>query len=251
MSEATPTGFFTLGVSQEFYFELPHPRLGLPVILLIRRVLCRAFEMLREEQFRLAEAQEDQVTAALLAVIESNLRQIGSVPGFNRRMYEPVVRQAEVANFDGTRPAKSPDLCFRLRHDDCDSRMVLSEYDALFVECKPVDATHPAGSRYCDDGLNRFVEGDYAWAMQEGMMLAYARDGRTISDHLIPAMSDPKRMKSLATVQLPQPCDAPDATAGVQAEIIHISKHRRDFSWLHGKGQATDITIYHLWHECG
>ena len=250
MSEATSSGFFTLGVSPNRY-RLPHPRLGLPVILLIRRVLCRAFEMLREDEFRLAEAGEDNVTAALRAVIENDLRQSGSVAGFNRRIYESVVRQGEVANYDGTRLGMSPDLCFKLQNDDCESRMVLAEYDALFVECKPVDAKNAAGGRYCDRGLNRFVEGDYAWAMQEGMMLAYARDGRTIADHLIPAMSEPKRMTSLATVQPPQPCDAPDATAGVQAEIIHISKHRRDFSWLHGKGQATDITIYHLWHDCG
>ncbi len=66
MSESTPTGFFTLGVSPERY-ELPHQRFGLPVILLIRRVLCRAFEMLRHEEFKLAEAKEDEVTAALRA----------------------------------------------------------------------------------------------------------------------------------------------------------------------------------------
>lgn len=42
-----PSGFFTLGVSSDRY-QLPHRRLGLPVILLIRRVLCRAFEILRD-----------------------------------------------------------------------------------------------------------------------------------------------------------------------------------------------------------
>jgi len=250
MSEATPTGFFTFGVSAERY-QFPHPRLGLPVILLIRRVLCRAFEMLREQEFELADANEDDITAALRAVIENNLRQTGSVPGFNRQIYESVVRQGEVANFDRTRLGMSPDLCFKLRHDDCEPRMVLSEYDALFVECKPVDSTHPAGSKYCDDGLIRFVRGDYAWAMQEGMMLAYARDGRTIADHLIPAMNEPKRMTSLGTVELPRACPAPDATEDARAEPIHISKHRRGFSWLDKKGKATDITIYHLWHDCG
>ena len=250
MSEGTPTGFFTLGVSPERY-QLPHPRLGLPVILLILRVLCRAFAILREEQFRLAEAKEDEVTAALRAVIENNLRQTGSIPGFNRRSYEFVVRQGQVANFDETKQSKSPDLCFKLRHDDYEPRMVVSEFDALFVECKPVDATHAAGSRYCDDGLIRFVVGDYAWAMQEGMMLAYARDGRTIAGHLIPAMREPKRMTSLATDELPRACRASDATGDAHAEPIHISKHRRGFPWPHKKGKATDITIYHLWHDCG
>ena len=250
MSHSTQSGFFTLGVSPDRY-QLPHKRLGLPVILLIRRVLCRAFELLREKNFNLATAKEDEVTAALRSVIENDLRQSGSVRGFNRHTYESVVRQGEVANFDGTRRAKTPDLCFRLRYDDFRPNLVLSEFDALFVECKPVDATHAVGSKYCDDGLVRFVIGDYAWAMQEGMMLAYARDGKTIADHLIPAMSNPVRMTSLAIVQFPEPCLAPDAASNPRAEAVHISRHRRNFSWLDNKGQATDITIYHLWHDCG
>jgi hypothetical protein len=114
-----------------------------------------------------------------------------------------------------------------------------------------VDSAHFAGSDYCDDGLIRFVVGYYSWAMQEGMMLAYARDGRTVAGHLIPAMSEPQRMTSLATTQLPQPCRARDTAAGAQAERIHISKHRRGFPWPDAKGEATQITIYHLWHECG
>ncbi len=82
MTEVTPTGFFTLGVSPQRY-RLPHPRLGLPVILLIRRVLCRAFAILREEEFKLAEAKEDEVTAARRASNENSPRETGSVPGFN------------------------------------------------------------------------------------------------------------------------------------------------------------------------
>lgn len=249
MSQSTQPGFFTLGVSPDRY-HLPHKRLGLPMILLIRRVLLRAFEFVREENIPLATAKEDEVTAALRSIIENKLRQSGSVPGFNRRTYEAVGRQGEVANFDGTRRAKTPDLCFKLRYDDFEPCVVLSEFDALFVECKPVDATHAAGGKYCDKGLIRFVNGDYAWAMQEGMMLAYARDGRTIAGHLIPAMSEPNRMMSLATVQLPQPCPTSGAAGSIQAEAIHVSQHHRSFSWPHEKGQATDITIYHLWHDC-
>ena len=249
MNQATQNGFFTLGVSPDRY-QLPHPRLGLPVILLIRRVLCRAFELLREANFQLAAAKEDEVTAALRSVIENDLRQSGSVPGFNGRTYEAVVRQGEVSNYDGTRRAKTPDLCFKLRYDDVEPCVVLSEFDALFVECKPVDAMHAAGGEYCDKGLIRFVNGDYAWAMQEGMMLAYARDGRTIAGHLIPAMSEPSRMATLGTVQLPHPCVSSNSASNISAEAVHISQHRRSFPWPHGKGPATEITIYHLWHDC-
>ena len=125
---------------------------------------------------------------------------------------------------------------------------MLPEYDALFVECKPVDSTHPGGSKYCDDGLIRFVRGDYAWAIQEGMMLAMAEP---LPITLFPPWTCPERRTSLATVQLPQACYARDATSGDQAEPVHSSKHRRDFTWLDDKGKATDITIYHLWYDCG
>jgi hypothetical protein len=242
------SGFFTIGVSPDAYY-LPHDKLGLPVILLIRRVLCRAFEQLREQRFNLARAEEDRVTAALLAIIENNFRQNGTVAGFDRRSFEPVVRQTQASNYDGTHIAKTPDLCFRLRRDDFEPRTTLSEYDGLFVECKPVDAKHPAGSKYCDDGVIRFVRGDYAWAMQEGMMLAYARDGRTIAGHLIPAMNE-ARKESLATTQRPIACHAKGAEAVVGAEAVCFSKHRRDFEWPDGKGSACEITIYHLWHDC-
>ena len=248
MSSAVKSGFFTLGVGPDLY-DLPHPRLGLPVILLIRRVLLRAFELLREQNFNLAAATEDQVTAALRSTIENRLRQTGEVRGFNTRTFEFVVRQGQWQNASGTILTKTPDLFFKLRDDDSRRDRVLSEFDGLFVEAKPTDAAHPAGSKYCDDGLIRFVRGDYAWAMQEGMMLAYTRDGRTISGHLIPAMNEASRMTSLATIQLPQVCPVTGAADCPEAEAVHISHHRRNFEWPHGKGSATDITVYHLWHS--
>jgi hypothetical protein len=249
MSTARTAGFFTFGVPPDAY-DLPHPPLGLPVILLIRRVLLRAFELVREENINLAEAIEDEVTAALRSVIENNLRERGSIAGFNKRTFDSVIRQGQWSNYNGAVLAKTPDLCFRLRDDSHEPRRIIPEFDALFIECKPVDVTHPAGGKYCDDGLIRFIRGDYAWAMTEGMMLAYARNGRTIANHLIAAMSEEPRMALLATDQLPQPCAIPAAAACAMAEAVHTSRHRRPFPWRDGKGAATDICIYHLWHKC-
>ena len=79
-------------------------------------------------------------------------------------------------------------MLFRLRGDD-DTARVISTQNGLFVECKPVDAAHPPGGDYCDAGLIRFVNGDYAWAMQESLMVGYVRDGRTIKSHLHPAIA--------------------------------------------------------------
>ncbi len=249
MRTANTTGFFTLGLPPDRY-HLPHPRVGLPVILLIRRVLLRAFELLREQKCNLAVATEDQITAALRTTIENNLRQSSEVDGFNKRTFETVIRQGQCANYDGTRLTKSPDLFFKLRDDESEPRPVLSEFEGLFIEAKPVDSTHSAGSKYCDDGLIRFVRGDYAWAMQEAIMLAYARDGRTIAGHLMPAMADADRKTSLATIRAPEGCIATAAEACPEAEAVHVSEHQRDFSWPDEKGPATNILVYHLWHRC-
>lgn len=249
MDTERTAGFFTFGVPPDSY-HLPHPPLGLPVILLIRRVLLRAFELLREKNFQLSTAAEDEITAALRSVIQNNLRESGSVAGFSKRTYESLVRQGQWANYNGAVLTKTPDLFFKLRDDNCEPRPVISEFDGLFIECKPVDSRHPSGGKYCDAGLIRFVRGDYAWAMQEAMMLAYVRNGRTIKDYLIPAMSEYPRFHVLATAQLPQACSNPAAAACTVAEAIHTSRHRRAFQWRDSKGPATDICIYHLWHRC-
>ncbi len=249
MSTSETAGFFTLGVPAERY-HLPHPRLGLPVLLLIRRVVLRAFELLREQQFNLAAAQEDQVTAALRSTIENNLRQSGEVPGFDKRTFETVIRQGQWANYDGKSLTKAPDFFFKLRDDETEPRSVLPEHDGLFIEAKPVDATHAAGSRYCDDGLIRFVRGDYAWAMQEAMMLAYARNDRTIERSLLPAMSEAPRMSTLQTQQLPTRTTMEVAGSTPAAEAVFISRHERTFQWPDSKGQATPIDIFHVWCLC-
>lgn len=250
MTRKEASGLFTLGLPPERY-HLPHPRLGLPVILLVRRVILRAFELLRAEGFNLAAAKEDDITTALRNTIENNLRQTGEVRGFNKRTFETVIRQGQWENFDGSRLTKTPDVFFKLNDFESSRGAVLSAFDGLFVEAKPVDSKHPAGGRYCDDGLIRFVRGDYAWAMEESMMLAYARDGRTISRHLLPAMKEASRMATLKTKHLPIPLKVAGAAATPFAEAVHVSHHRREFPWPHGKGQATPVEMFHVWCLCG
>lgn len=250
MNQDKVEGLFALGVPPAGY-HLPHPRLELPVILLVRRVIFRAFDMLCEHGYSLATEAEDSITAALRGIIENVLRQSGSVKGFSCKTYETVIRQSQVENYDLTKLTKAPDLCFRLRNDEEEPRLVLSTHFALFVECKPVDKTHSVGSKYCDDGLCRFVNGDYAWAMEEGLMLGYVRHGRTIAKNLIPVMQEPQRFDRLKTAELPHPVEHTGAVARNNAEALHVSRHRRGFQWVAGKGPATDILIYHTWHNCG
>ena len=51
--------------------------------------------------------------------------------------------------------------------------------------------------------------------------------------------------------RVPESCMMAAAAACAGAEAVHKSRHRRGFPWRDSKGLAADITIYHLWHECG
>jgi len=249
MSGIGTVGFFTFGVPPERY-NLPHPPLNLPVILLIRRVLVRAFEKLAERRFPLATELEDRITEQLFNVIENDLRQSGEVKGFTTRAYDRVVRHAQVTDYTGFKVAKTPDLSFKLRNDESEPRLVLSSHEALFVECKPVDSNHPCASDYCDEGLLRFVNGHYAWAMEQALMIGYVRHGRTIDKHLIPTMKESTRKATLKVLEMPKPLGLKSVAASNVCEALHVSKHQRGFPWPDCKGFATDIFVYHSWHRC-
>ncbi len=64
--------FFAYGIEPE-NFDLPHPRIQLPVILIVRLVLLRAFERLRERGFGFSSSTEDEITTALETVIANDL----------------------------------------------------------------------------------------------------------------------------------------------------------------------------------
>ena len=90
-------------------------------------------------------------------------------------------------NYNGGKISKKPDLVFRLRREyrtDWDQRQ-----DAVFAECKPVDKKHRLNENYCavgkdTSGIERFVIGDYAWAMEQAFLIAYVRDGLCIKPDL-------------------------------------------------------------------
>lgn len=228
--------------------ELPHPKLPPEVFVILHQVLIRAFEILSADAQPLATMNEDPTTSALARVIENRLRQTGEVSGFRAPFFERVARQHECDSFDGMLQRERPDLFFGIRPDDSFRSYIQSDQWGVFAECKPVDAVHFAGSDYCDKGLVRFVQGEYAWAMQDALMVAYARDGRKIASHLAPAMAS-RRNLHVQEVLAPLPAEGCDS--GNFHESLHASKHVRPFEWTDGRGPACPITIYHSWHDCG
>jgi hypothetical protein len=235
-------GFYTRGIK----FELPHPEIPVRLILIVHAVVERGLQLLREtppDGFALDTAVEDDITFQLHWIIANRLRKSKEVPGFEKRIFGNVWREPKVTNFDGKHPDKMPDLVFDLKRD---SLPILPSHDGLALECKPVDKKHSAGVDYCDKGLRRFINGDYAWTMQEAMMVAYARDGRCITDNLLPAMAN--RAKQLGVVEELRP--ARQSHDEGEMERLQVSLHSRKFPWPGDRGTACKIRIYHSWHPC-
>jgi len=227
--------------------ELPHPKLEPEIFIILHRVLIRALDILSADAQPLATMHEDPITSALQRVIENRLRVTGEVSGFCAPFFERVTRQHESDSFDGNLQQERPDLFFGIRPDDSFRTRIQSDQWGVFAECKPVDAVHFAGSDYCERGLARFIRGEYAWAMQDALMVAYARDGRAIASHLVPAMA---ARAHLHILEAATPLAAGGGDSGKYYEGLHFSRHARPFEWTEDRGPACPITIYHSWHDC-
>jgi len=167
-------GFFTDGIN----FELPHPVIPMRTIVLVCEVVKKAWRLLEEKppsNFILQYADEDTITHELHWIIENRLRETGEVQGFDEQLFGEVTREPKKTNFNKEHPDKMPDIFFKL----IGRKKTIRDQDGLFVECKPVDGDHLVLSTYCKKGLIRFVNGDYAWAMQEALMVGYATEKYT------------------------------------------------------------------------
>jgi hypothetical protein len=228
-------------------YALPHPHIPLRLILVMHFALEKAFALLRSQPpvgLSLATAKEDEITLELYRILEDRFLGAGVVAGFDRRRFRNVVRAPEVPNYDGTHPAKKPDLvAFLLKRDHLGVR---PSQDALFAECKPVDAAHPIAKHYCEGGIQRFVDGEYGWAMQEGMMIAYVRGPRTIRTHLAPVLAAADQQSTLGAPPAPEPV----SPAVGNAEPLQFTLHERLFMWPGGHGRACTMQIFHSWHLC-
>lgn len=228
-------------------FSLPHPPLSLRSCLVLESAVVAAWELMVSKPragFDLSTADEDKVTHELFERLYDEIFNKGVVDGFDTEIFASVRREPKVRNFGGNHLDKMPDLL--VEFVDRPTGVMNSQY-GLFVECKPIGATHTVGVHYCDKGVIRFVRGDYAWAMQNAMMIGYARDGYTILPKLADALSD--RMKDIPTIKGAQPCKRSKAT--LVCEVVYITTHRRTFNYLETGKPAPPIELRHLWLKRG
>ena len=225
-------GFFTHGIE----YTLPHPQISQRIVLLLCNVIKRAWQLLKEKPpsgFLLQSADEDTITQVLVEIIENRLRKSGDVDGFNCALFGKVSREPKITNVDKKHPGKMPDIFFDLKRDQLP---ILSDQDGLFVECKPVDRNHSILSCYCKKGLIRFVNGDYAWAMQDALMVGYEKEHYSFTK-LASVLDDGKKSAALKTTK----------HFTVDEYAIYRSSHNRNFEWPESRGQACQIMVSHLW----
>ncbi|MBW1806928.1 MAG: hypothetical protein JRJ87_01955 [Deltaproteobacteria bacterium] len=225
-------GFFTEGIK----FDLPHPPINDRTIILVCKVFRNAWQLLINHPpsgFNLKKAKEDTITENLVEIIESRLRKNGEIEGFNKIFFGKVIREPKITNFNKKHPDKMPDIFFDLKREDLP---VLSEQDGLFVECKPVDTKHAVYSCYCKKGLIRFVRGDYAWAMQQALMVGYVEKSYSFGK-LASVLGNVKYDSYFNTKSHYQ----------VGVHTLYQSVHKRIFKYLGSHGTACPITVSHLW----
>ena len=199
--------------------------------------LQRAFDDIRARRpATVATGTEPEVTALMHARLNSMFHED---PLWGQLVLS-VGRGTESISFDGSHLEKRPDLS-----------IVLSAADQRFplvVEAKILDATASKTTRrYCENGIRRFVEGEYAWGNREAFMIGYVRDGssidRTLKAFLSKAMEvHPDHPDRYLVESLPVP-------VGSDNSDLAYTRHRRDF--VYGSQRPPNspgpISVWHLW----
>ena len=225
-------------------FRLPHPPLSLRSHLIVEAAICATWKLMVNRGrtgFDLQNADEDTVTHELHERLYDEVFDKGIVEGFDREIFASVHRDPKVRNFNGDNLDKMPDLLVDFIDRPAGA---MNSQHGLFIECKPVNRRHPAGSTYCDAGLIRFVRGDYAWAMQNAMMVGYAREGYSLNPKLSEALASNRKVAIPVSSGL---AGCPRSRASAFADQVAISKHQRTFNYVESNLPAGVIVIRHLW----
>lgn len=215
--------------------ELPFAALHDEHLAAIAEVLAAAWaELSRTQAITLLTGSEAEVNA----LMETRLTQMLEEHPIWEQLVRNVTRGKETLSFDGRHLEKRPDISIHLS--------ARTPAFPLVVECKLIDAaTRKGHDLYCDNGLKRFLTGEYAWATREAFMLAYVRDNSTINSALAPFLtaSQQRRPEPYAIEELPASGELPSLD-------LARSRHGRSFRYPTRAAPGDDpgsIAVWHLW----
>lgn len=213
------------------------------LMIVVQNALAHAWRQLLEEvaerQFSICDEEEDTITERLYMILDdiySNDPE--AVQGFS--IFQTPVREGNLRNRAGNKRDCQPDLTFRPLRGQLDTRS--STMAAIFVECKPIDSTHPIGSTYCKAGISRFIREDYAWAVDRAIMLGYVRNICPLPGGLTYVLgSDAGQREYRVKKQL--------ASLGQtnHGDEVYCSVHHRGPTLASSHAPSLPITLHHLW----
>lgn len=215
--------------------QLPLPAVSSVHLDIIAESLLQAFADIRAQSpATVASGTEAEVTALL----EARLNAMIEGDPLWGQLVLCVARGKESLSYDGSHLEKRPDLSIYLSNRN--------RGFPLITEAKIIDA---ASSKtevlYCDHGLRRFIEGEYAWGNREAFMIAYVRDGSSIGSKLAPFLSSSAAQTPPAYLVE----ELPVATGSGLFDLAQ-SSHGRSFLYTSNASEVLEpgsISIWHLW----
>lgn len=173
--------------------------------------------------------------AEINGLLESRLNKMLDTDPLWAMLVLCVARGKETISFDGKHLEKRPDLTIFLTDRQ--------RNHPLLLEAKILDKPNGKTIKlYFEEGVSRFLAGEYGWGTREGFMLAYARDGSNAAPTLSAFIS-----------AAPPPGYAVLASAtrlGVTLCDGFRSDHDRAFSYPPPLGPTRvpgPIALWHLW----
>lgn len=218
-------------------------KIPVSLLVVVQNTLSTAWQILLQAvevgEFSICEATEDEITERLHLIL-GELHAAGDDAVRGLSQFETSAREGNLRNFDGDHLDRQPDLTFRPLRGHIQTRNTVPT--AIFVECKPIDSAHPVASTYCRAGLIRFVNGDYAWAVDRAMMLAYVRNICTLPEGLSWCLANPGLA---ADMNLQGHLETTSPTT--YGELVCQTRHDRSYCLPGGCKPTGLITVHHLW----
>ncbi|MDH2384729.1 hypothetical protein [Bradyrhizobium sp. CER78] len=212
---------------------LPIPAIASPLLGVIIDALREAWQQLAS---RYGTALHGKSEPELTALMQSRLNDLRNDRRKFGQIVSCIVRGAESISYDGRHIEKRPDLSIFMTTRNANFPLV--------VECKIIDHDLGKGvALYCNNGVRRFVDGEYGWASTQALMIGYVCDDSSVEKHLIPHLKTRASSKSDSL-----------KTKSWSAKAIAASMtsdHLRTFRYLTPSPDSDPgpVTIFHIWTE--
>lgn len=187
----------------------------------------------------IATKDEDRITDELVTELTS-MRRNDELKGFNSNFFGVPVRDGKIANQSGSSIDQMPDLTIHLAHPR--QGVADDRHDALFYECKVITAKRNL-NLYRKKGIQRFLDGQYAWRMPHAGMIGYVFQPAPKCPIAALTGYFAKKVKK-TTVGSALGCNTTPAIAMVSLNTcvsdIAATKHTRNYN-------SSQIELRHLW----